>query len=338
MTAQRRWRFSGIGLECLRLNEEMAPEPGPGEILLRVRATALNARDLMVARGQLMPRAELVPLSDGAGEVIAVGDGVESVKVADRVVAAFRQGWISGPLDPSLRGAADLGCAIDGMLGTWALLGQDGVAHIPPGMSFEEAACFPCAGVTAWRALMAGRTVRPGETVLVLGTGGVSLFAVQIARAAGARVIATTSSQEKVERLNAMGVSIVIDSQNTPDWDLKVLESTGGLGVDHVVEVGGAGSLERSMRCTRLEGRISLVGLLGGTGAAIDPLGFVSRVLTLQGVSVGSRKDLSDVMAAFSANAATPVIDRRFTFEEAPAAYRHLEGRSHFGKVVIVHG
>ena len=333
----RRYHFNGKGVDALELRDDPIPEPAHGQVLVRVRANSLNQRDLMVLRGVLPLAPDVVPLSDGAGEVIAVGPGVRRVGVGDRVVAAFRQGWVSGKLDPALRGAADLGAAIDGMLGEWALLREDGVVLIPPQMSFEAAACFPCAGVTAWSALMAGRSVRPGETVLVQGTGGVSLFALQIALAVGARVIATTSTAEKADRLRALGAFDVVNYKENPEWDCAVRDLTDGRGVDRVVEVGGAGTLPRSMRCTRLQGRIALVGLLDSPSAQINPMGFISGVLTMHGISVGCRVDLEDLIATYSANKLTPIVDQLFNFENAKAAYRHLDGKKHFGKVVITH-
>lgn len=333
----RRYHLNGKGVDALDLRDDPAPEPAYGQVLVRVCANSLNQRDLMVVRGALPLAPNVVPLSDGAGEVVAVGPRVRRVGVGDRVVAAFRQGWVSGPLDPALRGAADLGAAIDGMLGEWALLHEDGIVPIPPQISFEDAACFPCAGVTAWSALMAGQPVRPGETVLVQGTGGVSLFALQIARAAGARVIATTSTAERAERLRALGAFEVVNYKHEPEWDRAVRDLTGGSGVDRVVEVGGAGTLPRSMRCTRLQGCISLVGLLDAPSAQINPMGLISGVLTMHGISVGCRVDLEDLIAAYAANGLTPVIDQSFNFENAKSAYRHLESKKHFGKVVITH-
>jgi NADPH:quinone reductase-like Zn-dependent oxidoreductase len=336
-TCVRRYHLNGKGIEALELVEEPAPEPVGRQVLVRVRANSLNQRDLMMIRGDLPQLPSVVPLSDGAGEVAAVGPDVKRWKAGDRVVGAFRQGWIAGPLDPALRANADLGGLMHGMLGEWALLDEEGLSAIPPALSFEEAATFPCAGVTAWSALMAQAPIRAGESVLVQGTGGVSLFALQIARMAGARVIATTSSPEKAERLRALGAETVIDYRAEPEWDEAVLRVTGGVGVDRTVEVGGAGTLMRSMRCTRMQGRIALVGLLERGVTEINPMGFMSRVLTLQGISVGARIDLEDAMAAFVANGQRPIVDRRFAFEDAKAALRHLEGKHHFGKVVIVH-
>jgi NADPH:quinone reductase-like Zn-dependent oxidoreductase len=332
-----RYHLNGRGVDALELVEEPPPAPAGRQVLIRIRANSINQRDLMMIRGELPHIPSVVPVSDGAGEVIAVGPDVTRWKAGDRVVGAFRQGWIAGPFDPALRVAANLGGMIDGMLGEWALLDQEGVSLIPDRLSFDEAACFPCAGVTAWSALMVGEPVRPGESVLVQGTGGVSLFALQIARMAGARVIATTSSVEKEDRLRALGAETVINYRTHPDWDEAVLEATGGCGVNRIVEVGGAGTLMRSMRCTRMQGRIFLIGLLARGSNQIDPLGFMSRALTLQGVSVGARIDLEALMAAYAANHQRPIIDRSFPFEEAKGALHHFEGQRHFGKVVISH-
>jgi NADPH:quinone reductase-like Zn-dependent oxidoreductase len=333
----RRYHLEGKGIARLRLIDEAPPAPGAGQLLVALRANSLNQRDLMVVEGRLPIKAGVVPLSDGAGEVVAVGSGVTRFRVGDRVVGAFRQGWITGRIDPALRGAADLGGAIDGMLGAWALLDQQGLARIPDRLSFEEAACFPCAGSTAWSALMGRVAIRPGETVLVQGSGGVSLFALQIARLAGARVIATSSSAAKAERLRTMGAEAVIDYVADPDWHKAVLDLTDGVGVDHIVEVGGAASLARSMQCIRLQGHIAVVGLLGGMAGGLDPMAFISRAISLDGISVGSRVDLEEMMTAFAVAGVLPTIDTRFGFEDAPSAFAHLAAASHFGKVTIVH-
>lgn len=338
MSSEATWRYhlQGEGTGALVLRSDPPPPPGPGQVLIHMRANALNARDLMVLDGVLKSRPGVVPLSDGAGLVAAVGEGVTRVAVGDPVVAAFRQGWIDGPLDPALRGAADLGCARDGMLGEWALLDAEGVVKIPPGLGFEDAACFPCAGVTAWRALMDGTPVAAGQTVLVMGGGGVSLFALQIARMAGARVIATTSSAAKAARLTALGADETINYVAEPAWDEAVLALTGGLGVDRIVEVGGSGTLARSIRCTRVEGVISLVGLLAKPDL-IDPTGVMARALVLKGASVGSRADLEAALQAYAQDGRPPVIDSSFPFDRAGDAIARLRSRDHFGKIAITY-
>lgn len=333
----RRYHLNGVGIDGLELVEEAPPAPVGSQVLVRVRANSLNQRDLMMIKGRLPQAPSLVPLSDGAGEVVAAGPDVTRWKVGDRVVAAFRQGWIAGPLDPTLRAHADLGGLRHGMLGEWALLDQEGLSRIPDVLSFEDAACFPCAGVTAWSATMVDAPLRAGETVLVQGAGGVSVFALQIARMAGARVIATTSSPEKAARLRELGAETVIDYREVPEWDEAVLSATEGRGVDRTVEVGGSGTLARSMRCTRLQGRIALVGVLGGGDEGVKPMGLISGVLTLQGVSVGARVDLENCLAAFASSGQRPVIGHRFPFAEAKHALQHLAGKHNFGKVVIVH-
>jgi len=332
----RRFHLEGPGLAGLMLRLDSPPTPGPGQVLIAMRANSLNARDRLVLEGYLRPAPGVVPVSDGAGMVVAVGEGVTRISVGDRVVGAFRQGWIDGPLAPGLPGAADLGCARDGMLGEWALLDAEGVVHIPATMTIEDAACFPCAGVTAWSALQAGRPVSAGDTVLILGSGGVSLFALQLARLAGARVIATTASAARGEKLRALGASAVINYHTTPDWQDEVLKHTGGQGVDRVVEVGGGGTLERSIRCVRIEGVIALVGLLA-VPSRIDPTPIMARALTLKGISVGSRLDLEKVLRRFAEAELSPVIDRRFSFEAAADALACLGGSDRFGKLVITY-
>lgn len=322
-------------IDNVELHEAPAPSPGRDQALVRIRAASLNARDLMVILGPSPygPRPGLVPLSDGAGEVVAVGEGVERVAPGDRVMAAFRQGWISGP--PSAAGnGSDLGGSLDGVLAEEILLADEGLVHIPDGLSFEAAATLPCAGVTAWNALRGGTGLSRDHSVLVQGTGGVSLFALQIAVAEGCRVIATTSSPEKADRLRALGAAEVIDCRATPDWDAEVLRLTDGRGVDRIVEVGGAGTLPRSFNAAAMGGEIGLVGLLDNPMGQISPLPIMGKALSLRGVTVGSRGDL-EALAAFVARRFDPVIDSIFAFDQARDALRRLASRNHVGKIVL---
>jgi NADPH:quinone reductase-like Zn-dependent oxidoreductase len=262
-----------------------------------------------------------------------VGSKATRFKPGDRVVASFFQNWIAGPIHSSAFRSA-LGGAIDGMLSEYVLLNEEGLVRIPDYMSFEEAATLPCAALTSWNALVSVARLTAGETVLVLGTGGVSIFALQFARMHGARVIATSSSDAKLVRLRELGAFGVINYKTTPDWDARVLEITGGGGADHIIEVGGAGSLPKSIRAVKLGGRISLIGLLAG-GGQIDPMPMLLKGVTLQGIYVGSRAMFEEMNRAMEINDVHPVIDRLFPFTEARDAYHYLESGAHFGKVCI---
>lgn len=323
------------GIETLVLVEAPMPKPGRGQVLVRMRASSLNYRDLNVAKGRAargsLP-ANLIPLSDGAGEVVELGPEVTRLAVGDRVAGLFMETWLGGQLEPA-HVESSRGGAIDGVLAEYVLFDEDGVVRFPPHLSFEEAATLPCAGVTAWNALHGGRSLQTGESVLTLGTGGVSIFAMQFAHAAGARVIATSSSDEKLTRVAALGASIGINYRDHPEWQEQVLSATGGRGVDHVVEVGGAGTLPRSIEATRHGGQIHLIGVL--TGGDINPTPILRRTLTLRGIYVGSRQMFEAMNRAISLHQIHPVIDRVFEFEQAADAYRHLENRTHVGKIVI---
>jgi len=324
------------GIDNLKLVERDAPKPRPSEVLIRVRATSLNYRDLATVKGGAVTRGirlPLIPLSDGAGEIVEVGAQVTRFKPGERVVASFFQSWLAGWPRASYFGSA-LGGALDGMLSEYVALGEDGLVRIPEYMSFEEAATLPCAAVTSWNALVSMGHITAGETVLVLGTGGVSIFALQFARMHGARVIATSSSDGKLVRLRELGASGVINYATTPNWDAHVLEMTGGEGVDHVIEVGGAGTLTKSIRAVKLGGRISLIGILAG-GGQIDPMPMLLKSVTLQGVYVGSRQMFEEMNRAMEINEIHPVIDHVFSFGQVRDALRHLERGAHFGKVCI---
>ncbi|WP_428391570.1 zinc-dependent alcohol dehydrogenase family protein [Lichenicoccus sp.] len=321
------------GFDDLTLTEAPRPTCGRGQVLVRMHAASLNFRDLSVATGKYMMSAvppNLVPLSDGAGEVVAVGEGTSRVAPGDRVAGIFMQGWLGGELEPPQAGTA-LGGAIDGVLAEYVVFDEQGLVHIPEHLSYEQAATLPCAAVTAWNALYGLQPLQPGQTVLVLGTGGVSMFALQFARAAGARVIATSSSDEKLERVRAMGASEGINYKTNPEWQDAVRALTGG--VDHVVEVGGPGTLARSLGAARRGGVVSLIGVL--TRGQIDPLAIFGSGAIVRPIFVGSRQMFEAMNRAIALHRLEPVIDRTFAFDEAPQAYQHLKGATHIGKVVV---
>jgi len=311
------------------------PEPAHDEVIVAIRAVSLNARDLMMVFGPSPygPKPGIVPVSDGAGEIVRCGSQVETRNVGDRVVLPFRPGWLDGPLQARST-ATDLGGAVDGVLSEYVAIKAQAVVPIPSAMTFESAATLPCAGVTAWTALRLGAALKQGDSVLVLGTGGVSIFALQIAKAFGCQVIATTSADAKAERLQALGVDIVFNYTAEPEWDRAVLEATNGRGVDRIVEVGGAGTLPRSMACLAPQGEIALVGLLDNPLNTISPLPLMRKMGVLRGISVGSRAHLAELVDFAAANF-DPVIDQVFPFDEAPEAFAYLASRQHFGKVVI---
>ncbi len=322
-------------IDSLQAAQRPIRAPGAGEVLLRVHAASLNYRDLLIAQGRYGRGLKLpvVPLSDGAGEVVETGAGVTRVKAGDRVAGIFMQRWISGEAAPEYTGSA-LGGAIDGMLAEYVTLNQEGLVQIPEHLSYEEASTLPCAGVTAWNALTNSRLL-PGTTVLAQGTGGVSIFALQFARLAGARVIITSSSDEKLRRAAELGASDGVNYKAIPEWDRRVLELTGGAGVDHIIEVGGPGTLARSMNAARIGGRISLIGLLSGTKTDVNPMPILGRQIELHGVFVGSRAMFESMNRAITLQKMRPVVSKTFAFSEAREALRYLESGSHFGKVVV---
>jgi NADPH:quinone reductase-like Zn-dependent oxidoreductase len=292
----------------------------------------------MIARGHYFGGAvavNTVPLSDGAGEVVAVGAAVSRFRVGDRVAGTFFRGWNDGrsPAGPM----AALGAPpADGVLADFAVFDEQDAVAVPAHLSAEAAATLPCAGVTAWHALIENGRVAPGETVLTIGTGGVSIFALQFARLAGARVLTISSSDEKLARVRALGADGCINYRTTPEWDTEVLRMTQGRGVDHVIEVGGAGTLGRSIAAAAVGGRIQLIGVLTGRGGEPpSPYGLLGKQASIQGVFVGSRAHFERMNAAIAGQRLEPIVDRVFSFDEAPAAYRHLEQSAHVGKIVI---
>ncbi|MDN5754099.1 MAG: NAD(P)-dependent alcohol dehydrogenase, partial [Nitrosospira sp.] len=307
-----------VGISGLILRNDLEkPKPGPDEVLIHVRATSLNFRDFIVAHGQypVGVKPHVIPLSDGAGDVVEVGPNVKAVQAGDRVAGCFFPDWISGPLTQEIF-QRSLGGPIDGMLAEYVALPERAVIPFPPHLSYEEAATLPDAGVTAWHALVEAGRVRAGQTVLLLGTGGVSLFALQFAKMHSAIVIQTSSTDEKLERAKAMGADYLINYRKTPDWDQEVINLTGGRGADIVVEVGGAHTLERSLKAVRFGGVVTLIGLVSGFGK-IDPLPLMQRSIRLLGINVGSADMFRAMNRAIVASRLRPVIARTFTFEHA---------------------
>lgn len=322
----------------LVLRELKPPEPGPREVLIRIAASSLNFRDLAIIRGQYggpLPNPGFVPVSDGAGEILAIGPLIRGFSLGDRVAGIFRQNWLGGKM-PLRALASDLGGSRDGVLADNIVLHEESIVKLPEHLTFQEAATLPCAAVTAWHALNAGEPISAGQTVLILGSGGVSVFALQFAHELGARVIATSSSDTKLDRLRALGADEVVNYKIHPDWHEEVLRLTGGAGVDRVIEIGGAGTLSRSMQATAISGRVVVIGVLAGD-ARIDPSIILQRRLTVQAISTGSREMFEDMNRAIARWRLRPVIDRVFPFSAAREAYAYLAGGNHVGKVVIEH-
>ena len=325
-----------FGLDSLTLTERPEPKPSYGQVLIKLRSLSLNYRDLMVVKGLYNPKLPLplIPFSDGVGEVVAIGSGVTRVNIGDRVAGIFFQKWLAGELTAEKAESA-LGGAIEGMLAEYVVLHEDGVVRVPEHLTDEEAASLPCAAVTAWNALFTSGGLKAGDTVLIQGTGGVSIFALQFALLAGARVIATSSSDEKLERVLQLGASDGINYKQTPDWSKKVRELTAGDGVDYVVEVGGAGTLSESLRAVRYGGQISLIGVLTGGSAEINTASILMKNVKVQGIYVGSREMFEAMNSAIALHKLHPVCDRVFPFHEAPEALKYMETGSHFGKICI---
>jgi len=323
-------------LDGLTLVDLTDPTPGPGQILVRVRAVSLNYRDLMIVLGKYggTTPPDLVPLSDGAGEVVSVGEGVTRVQIGDRVAGIFFQTWLDGGIRAAYHASA-LGGARDGMLAEYVVLSEEGVVMLPDWMTYEEGASLPCAAVTAWNGLVEQGHLTAGETVLLQGTGGVSMFALQIARAHGARVILTSSSDEKLARAKALGADEGVNYRAAPDWDKAVWEWTGKRGVDHIVEVGGPGTLAKSLQAARHGGHIAQIGVLSDVEALVSPMPILGKSLRVSGIYVGSRAMFERLLSALTVGQIHPIIDRVFPFDEARAAYAYLQSGAHFGKVVI---
>jgi NADPH:quinone reductase-like Zn-dependent oxidoreductase len=325
-----------FGLDSVVVAERPEPRPGFGQVLLKMRAWSLNYRDLLVVKGLYNPKIRLpfVPLSDGVGIVTAVGEGVTRVKVGDRVAGIFMQKWLAGEINDAKARTA-LGGGGEGMLAEYVVLHEEGVTPVPEYLTDEEAATLPCAAVTAWHALITEGTLKSGDIVLTQGTGGVSIFALQFARMSGARVIATSSSDAKLERVRGLGASDGINYKTTPDWEEKARSLTGSAGVDHVVEVGGAGTLAKSLRAVRMGGRISMIGILSGGGGQVNPISILMKNVRVQGIYVGSREMFEAMNRAIALHKLRPVIDRVFGFAEIREALQYLESGAHFGKICL---
>ena len=330
------WQLGAApGWEALERVEVPRPTAGPGEVVVRMRATSLNYRDLLVATLPERHQPGRVPLSDGAGEVVEVGAGVTRWRVGDRVAGLFFRDWQAGRFESAYHQAA-LGGSVDGVLREWAAFPEHGIARIPEGMDFPGAATLPCAALTAWTALFERGRLRRGQSVLLLGTGGVSVWALQFALAAGAEVIMTSSSDAKLERARSLGAHHFINHRSVPDWDAEVVRLTGGRGVDHVLEVGGPATLGRSMKALASGGHLALIGVLTGFGppdTSLFPL--VAKNATLSGIYVGHAAGFDAMVRFISDHGLQPAVDRRFAFNEAPRAFAHLSAATHFGKVVI---
>jgi NADPH:quinone reductase-like Zn-dependent oxidoreductase len=327
---------SGAGLDGLTLKHHGEPRPGRCEVLVRVRANSLNFRELSVLRGKypLPVKPDVVMGADGAGETVALGEGVTRVKIGDRVAAAMFPRWFDGPF--TYESSPQLGGSLDGMMTELIVLSEDAVVHLPDHLSFEEGATLPCAAVTAWNALTGSRRLQAGDTVLTLGSGGVSLFALQFAKLIGARVIATTSSDEKAKRLASLGADSVINYRTTPDWHLTVRELTAGRGVDQVIDIGG-GTLERSIKSTAWEGEVEFIGMLESSPSTLEIRTLYSAIAKVRVVAAGSRAQFIAMNRAITVAKVRPVIDRIFGFEELPSAFRYYESNRPLGKVVIRH-
>lgn len=333
----RCYQFENFGLDQLKIVERPSAAPGPGQALVKIGAVSLNYRDLMMVDGRYNPKLKmpLIPCSDGAGVVTAVGEGVTRVKVGDRVMGLFAQSWLSGEPNRE-RQAGTLGGPLDGTLTEERVFPAEGLVHTPGYLSDVEAATLPCTALTAWHALVVRGGLQAGETVLLQGTGGLSMSALQVARLMGARVIITSSSDQKIARAKSLGAAEGINYQTTPNWDKAARELTGGVGVDHVVEVGGADTLAKSLRAVRIGGHIAVIGALSGPASTeVSVVPVLMQNLRVNGIFVGNRDMFEAVTRAFTQAAVQPVVDRVFPFAEARAAFEHMASGGHFGKVVI---
>jgi NADPH:quinone reductase-like Zn-dependent oxidoreductase len=327
----------GAGINALAVVDLPMPKPLYRQVLVKVAACSLNYRDLGIARGtyRMAVRATLIPLSDGAGEVVEVGPGVTRVKAGDKVAGSFFQRWPAGEMNAQETAVSALGGAIDGMLAEYVVLEEEGTVKIPAHLSLEEGATLPCAGVTAWSAIVHHARLIAGNTVLLQGTGGVSVFGLQLAHAMGITTIITSSSDQKLARAKTLGAVYCINYKTTPEWDKAAREFTGGRGVDHVLEVGGADTLARSFGAIRVGGKISIIGGVSGGASELNPGLIFSRRANVQGIYVGSTEMFEAMNAAIAANKIKPAIDRVFGFDEVKAAYNHMAAGAHFGKIVI---
>jgi NADPH:quinone reductase-like Zn-dependent oxidoreductase len=327
----------GDGINQLRSEERPVPVPKDDEVLVGMSAASLNYRDLLVVNGvgHWRPTVPRVPVSDGAGRVVAVGRGVSRWKVGDRVTGIFMPRWLDGELTAEKDSTPLGGAAADGVLAEYVAFLEQALVRTPDGLSDAEAATLPVAALTAWHAVARRSRVRSGETVLIQGTGGVSLFATQFVRALGGRPLVTSSSDEKLERARGLGAWATINYRKFPDWDEQALELTGGVGVDHVIEVAGGGNLNRSLNAVRLSGTISFIGLLAGMSASVETFRFVAKNVRLHGIETGSREMFEEMNRFIETQRVRPVLDGSFGFDDVRAALTRLEGGKHFGKVVV---
>jgi NADPH:quinone reductase-like Zn-dependent oxidoreductase len=328
------WQIPSFGIDSLQFAERPTPDPGPGQVRVKIGAASFNYRDLLMIKGLYNPRLHLprIPCSDGAGEIDAVGAGVTRWQLGDRVIGIFMQNWLDGPLTP-VKAKGALGGDIDGMLAQQVVLDENGLVEMPRHLSFEEAATLPCAAVTAWNALAAG-DVKPGSTVLIQGTGGVSIFALQFARLKGARVLGISGSEEKLERAVRLGLDAGLNYREHPDWDRWAVDETGGDGVDLIVEVGGQGTLARSLRAIRMGGVIAQVGVLAGSAEPLAVPTILHKQARIQGIYVGSRKDFQDMNKALALTRMRPV-GANFHWSQTRDVLGRMEHASHFGKLVV---
>ncbi|MBT8452136.1 MAG: NAD(P)-dependent alcohol dehydrogenase [Deltaproteobacteria bacterium] len=318
----------------LIIEERPDPVPGPGEILVRMRASSLNYHDFFVIMGMIPTEDGRIPMSDGAGEVIAVGEGASKFKTGDHVLSLFFPNWLKGSIDALGFGSVP-GDGTDGFAAELVALPETAFTRMPEGYSFTEAATLPCAALTAWRGMFVEGSVKPGDWVLTQGTGGVSVFALQFAKAAGARVISTSSSDEKLKRMKALGADHLINYKKTPEWGRQALELTGGRGVDEVVEIGGAGTLAQSIEASRVGGHISLIGVLTGLSGEVPTAAFLTKNLTMSGITVGSAEHQEDMIAAIEASGIKPVLDKDFPLDQIADAFAYQESQKHFGKITL---
>lgn len=329
------YEINEFGIENLTLTERETPTPETTEVLVKFHAASLNYRDLMMVNGLYNPNLKRprVPLSDGAGEVVSIGSDVTKWKVGDRVTPIFMQGWVDGAIDFQKARTA-LGGDVDGVLREFGAFDENGLVAIPEHLSYEEAATLPCAAVTAYHALFCSGLLKPDDTVLLQGTGGVSIFALQFASHFGAKTIITSSSNEKLERTKEFGADEFINYKEREDWDKAVLELTEKRGVDHIVEVGGAGTMPKSINAVKMGGHIAVIGVLS-QGSGVNPIPILQKSIKLQGIFVGSRQMFEDMNRLISQNNIKPVIDKTFEFSEIKDALKYMESGSHFGKIVI---